>query len=93
MYSISSTLRNRNVHDQLLNPLRKTFLMDLLETFHKLLLELRDGHVYNVFNGALLRALKTPWIRRDMFLINLLEYGRSGLVHGRKKTKTCEGAA
>ena len=50
------TVRNRSVHD-LLNPLRKTFLMDLLDTFHKLHLDLRDGHVCNVFNGALLRTL------------------------------------
>ena len=60
--------------------------MDLFDTFYKLHLDLRDGHVYNVFNGALLRTLKTPWIRSDLFLINLLEYRRNGLVDDRKKT-------
>ena len=60
------TVRNRSAHDQLFNPLRKTFLMDLFDTFHKLHLDLRDGHVYNVFNGALLRTLKTPRIRSDL---------------------------
>ena len=65
------SLRSRSVLNQLLNSLRKTFLMDLLDTFQKLVLDLGDGHVYNVFNGALLRTLKTPW---------------SGLVRGSKRT-------
>ena len=69
-----------NVPDLLLSPLtKKTFLRDLLDTFHKLLLGLRDGDVKHVFNGALLRTLKTPWLRSDLFLMDLLVNGRSGL--------------
>ena len=69
-----------------LNPLRKTFLGDLLDTFHKLLLDLREVHVYDVFNGALLRTLETPWLPSDLFLMDLLVDERSGLVHGRQRT-------
>ena len=32
-----------------------------------ILLDLRDGDVKNVFNGALLRALETPWLSSDLF--------------------------
>ena len=38
------------------------------------------------YNGAPLRTLKTPWLSSDLFLIDLLVDGRSGLVHGRKRT-------
>ena len=68
-------MRNRSFHVHL-NLLRKTFLRNLLDTFHKLLLVLRDRQVYNVFHGALLRTLRTPWLRSDLFLMDLLVNGR-----------------
>ena len=42
--------------------------------------------VYSVFNGALLRTLKTLWLSSDLFLMDLLIDGRSRLVHRSKGT-------
>ena len=60
--TFSSRCRNRSIFVRHLNPLRKTFLRDLFDTFHKLL-------------------------RRNLFLIDLLVNGQSGLAHGRRRIK------
>ena len=76
----------RCVLDLLHSLLRKTFLRDVLDTFHIQLLALRYWYMHNLFNGVLLHTLKFLLLGRDLFLMDLVVHGRRRHVHGRKKS-------
>ena len=65
--------RNKNVHDLLFTLLREKFPREHLNAFHKLLQDLRNWHMTNLFNVALLHKINTPWIGYNLFLMNFRE--------------------
>ena len=55
-----------------------------LDTFHNLLLDLKDRHVNNLFSGVLLHTLKTLLLCSDLSLLDLVVHGRRRVVRKEK---------
>ena len=71
--------------------LKKTFLRDVLDTFHIQLLALRYWYMHNLSNGVLLHTLKFLLLGSDLFLMDLVVHRRRRHVHGRKNPSTIVG--